>query len=136
MTTAFRDPAVEPTATRIHAALGAAGDAWDLLADLIAESGLTLTWRYYRDGGWLAKAGKGSKTVAWLNVAPGCARVTFYFAERDRARLVDTPALPTDLRDRIAVVALIGKLLPLSLELRVSQDLREFATVLRIKLGA
>ena len=97
------------------------------------EFGLTVCWRYYREGGWLAKATKGSKTVAWLNVVPGGARVTCYFAERDRARLVENPALPADVRDRIAVVALIGKLLPVSLEVRESADVEVVCTTLRIK---
>ena len=135
MTTAFRDPDVEPTATRIRAALGPAGDVWDSLTDLIEQSGLTLTWRYYRDGGWLARAGKGSRSIAWLNVASGCAKATFYFSERDRAGLVESAALAADLRGRIAAVPLIGKLLPVSLEVRGSQDVREVATVLGLKLG-
>jgi Protein of unknown function (DUF3788) len=133
---AFRDPAVEPTAARIHAALGAAAQAWDLLTQLIGDLGLSLAWRYYRDGGWLARASKGSRTVAWVNVHEGSATVTCYFAERDRARLVDHADLPTDVRDRIAVVSLVGKLLPVSLQVHGIADLAAVATLLRTKLGA
>jgi hypothetical protein len=32
---------------------------------------MAIAWRYYRDGGWLVKATRGSKTVAWVNVARG-----------------------------------------------------------------
>ena len=134
MTTAFRDPATEPTTTRIHAALGAAGDVWDQLVGLLEESGLAMGWRYYRDGGWLARVTRGSKTVAWVNVAPGCVRATCYFTERDRGEIADDPDLPADVRDRVAAVALVGKLLPVSLEARTSEDVRTIGTVLQRKL--
>jgi len=136
VTTAFRDPAIEPTTERIHAALGAAGQTWDLLLALVEQSGLDLTWRYYRDGGWLARLTKGSRTVAWVNVAPGCVRATCYFAERDRGAIADDPALPADVRGRVAAVALIGASLPVSLEARTSEDVATVGTVLRLKLGA
>ena len=136
MAAAFTDPAVEPTTARIHAALGAAGEAWDLLTELMDAHGVVVGWRYYRDGGWLARASRGGRTVAWLNVAPGCVRVTFYFAERHRAMLVDDSELAPDLRARIATVALIGKLLPVSLELLNGPDVRDVGAVLHAKLRA
>jgi hypothetical protein len=136
VTTAFRDPAVEPTTERIHAVLGAAAAAWDLLVELVAESGMAIAWRYYRDGGWLAKVTRGAQTVAWVNVAPGCVGATCYFAERDRAGIADDRDLPADVRDRVAVVAPIGKSVPVSLEARTSLDVGTIGTVLRLKLGA
>ncbi len=136
VTSAFRDPGVEPTTERIQAALGPAGVAWNELATLLTESGLDLAWKYYRDGGWLARATRGSRTIAWLSAADGHARVTFYFAERHRATLVTDPALPADLRERVAAAALIGRLLPVTVEVRKSLDVREIGAVLLIKLGA
>lgn len=136
MTAVFRDPAVEPVTASIHAVLGPAGDTWDQLVQLMAAHGVAVGWRYYRDGGWLAKATTGGKTVAWLNVVSGCVRVTFYFAERHRPILVDHPELPPAVRDRIATVALIGKLLPVSFEIREAPAVRDVGTVLGIKLRA
>lgn len=121
---------------RIHDALGAAGEAWDSLLELVAESGLVLAWRYYRDGGWLAKVTKGAKTVAWVNVAPGCIHATCYFAERDRRGIVDDPALPADLRGQVATVAPVGKSVPVSLEARTRDEVRTIGSVLRLKLAA
>lgn len=69
MTSVFRDPDVEPTTESIRAALGRAADTWDELTALIADSGALLAWRYYRDGGCVARASNGQKTIAWLNVA-------------------------------------------------------------------
>lgn len=132
----FRDPAVEPTTERINAALGGAGDAWDLLNDLMEASGVAVAWRYYRDGGWLAKATRRNKTVAWLNVVPDCARVTFYFAERYRETLVASHDLSAGLRGRIATVAPIGRSIPVSFELHNSSDVGDVGAVLGIKLKA
>jgi hypothetical protein len=97
---------------------------------------MVIAWRYYRDGGWLAKVTRGSKTVAWVNVAPGCVRATCYFAERDRAGIADDPAPPADVRGRVAVVAPIGKSVPVSLEARASKDVSTIGTVMRLKLDA
>ena len=99
------------------------------------ESGIAIAWRYYRDGGWLAKVTRGAKTVAWVNVVPGCVRATCYFPERDRG-IADDPALPAEVRDRVAVVAPIGKSLPVSLEARTSEDIRTVGVVWRLKLAA
>lgn len=136
MPTAFRDPDVEPTTTRIHAVLGPADDAWDGLAGLIAKAGLDLDWRYYRDGGWLAKATKGNKTIAWLSVEPGEVRITCYFAERHRTALTEDATLPAELRERIGATAMIGRLLPVFQVVRTISDLAQVASILRIKLAA
>lgn len=136
MTSAFRDPGVEPTTERIHAALGpAAADGWDELTALIADSGAPIVWRYYRDGGWLAKASKGHKTIAWLSVAQGQATITFYFAERHRSILIQDPALTEELRHRIAATALSGRLLPVTLDLHDSLYLPEIRALLATKWG-
>ena len=111
MPTAFRDPDIEPTSARIHAALGPAGDAWDELTGLLTEAGLDLTWRYYRDGGWLAKATNGKKTIAWLSVEPGQVKITFYFAERHRTTLAEDPTLSAGLRERIGTAAMVPRAL-------------------------
>ena len=135
MTSAFRDPGVEPTNERIRVALGRAADTWDELTALIADAGAPLTWRYYRDGGWLAKATKGRKTIAWLSVAQGHCTITFYFAERHRSILTQDPALTEELRHRIATTALSGRLLPVSLDLHDSRHLPQVRALLDTKLG-
>ncbi len=97
---------------------------------------MAIAWRYYRDGGWLAKVTRGSRTVAWVNVAPGCVRATCYFAERDRAGIADDRDLPAEVRERVAVVAPVGKSVPVSLEARTSEDVSTIGTVMRLKLDA
>lgn len=128
----FDDPTVEPTTTTVDAALGPASQAWHALLDVLAEAGTTVAWHHYRDGGWLAKATKVSKTVAWLQVDSGFARMTCYFAERHRPALASAD-LPATLRAQIVGQPMVGRMLPFSLQIRTPADVTSAATVLTLK---
>lgn len=94
MGTACRDADTEPTEAVIREVLGSSAEMWEQAVALFAEAGASVTWRHYREGGWLAKAAVGKKTVAWLAVEDGYVRVTFYLAERHRAVLAAAGASP------------------------------------------
>lgn len=78
------DPAVAPDEVRIRAALGDAFEAWQNLESALTGPPfrLALSWNYFRDGGWLRKALRGTKNLAWLAVWNEYATITFYFAAR------------------------------------------------------
>jgi hypothetical protein len=103
---------------------------------VFAEAGVVVSWRYYRDGGWLAKATRGKKTIAWLAVEDGFVRVTFHFAERHRAALAEADGLAQQVRDRIAATAVSGRLLSVTFEVREPADLDPVRVVLAVKLTA
>ena len=89
----FKDPGNQPTPGLIEEALDEAAPCWTMLTDHFADAGAPVEWRYYREGGWLAKAvGKG-QTVGWLSVEDGYVRVTCYFAERHRISLLGDESL-------------------------------------------
>lgn len=134
MPTRFSDRSSEPTAESIRDALASASGAWDELIAALAAAGAPVAWRYYRDGGWLAKAAAGGRTIAWLSVEEGSARITFTFAERHRAVLANTETLPEQLRRRLADAPLSGRILPVSLEIRDTDDVALAEAVLRVKL--
>ena len=133
MAAVFDDPAVEPTPKLIETALGAANGAWEELADLLAAVGAKAEWRYYRDGGWLVKAVKGSKTVAWLQVNDGYGRITCYLAARHRETLANATDLPEDLRTKIAQVKTMAKTLPVTLEVRTLEEAATAGVVVAYK---
>jgi hypothetical protein len=133
---AFKDVGAEPTRAAIRDVLGLRDGVWEESTALFAGVGAPVSWRYYRDGGWLAKAVAGKKTIAWLTVDEGIVRITFYFAERHRATFRDASALSGGLRERIEATPLIGKLLPVTLEVRSSADVALVSAVLAIKLAA
>lgn len=136
MSSAFVDPALEPTPERVRAALGTTAGVWDELLAHLAGRGVDVSWRYYRDGGWLAKASHGGRTVAWLSVDPGLIRVAFYFAERHRGLLAGQAGLPLGLRERVVATGLVGRLLPVGVELAPGADLAAFVELVRLKLAA
>lgn len=133
MGTVFSDPAVEPTPALIEDALGPAFPAWVVLTKSLESDGVSVGWRHYRDGGWLAKAVVRAKTVAWLQVDEGFARATFYFPERLRDTLAAEPELTEGLRERIARQAPTGRSLGVTIEVRGDRDVADAVVVLGLK---
>ena len=114
---AFSDESQPPTPAAIAEALGASTSAWQEALDAFAEAGVDVAWRYYRDGGWLAKVTLGKTTMAWMGVEPGAARITFYFPARLRDTIMAGSELDERLRVRIAGAAPVGKSLPVTIVL-------------------
>jgi hypothetical protein len=126
------DPDAPPDDARIREALGEGFAAWQALESGLAapSPGLVLSWRYYRDGGWLCRALRGGKNVAWLAVWDGYATVTCYFAARHRDDLVALP-VPEDVATRAATAEMSGTMLPLVVEIRSQADVDAALEVVR-----
>lgn len=133
----LRNPEVSPDEVQIRAALGDAFSAWQGLESALTEApfGLTLSWHYFRDGGWLRKALRGKRNLAWLAVWKDYATVTFYFAARQRKDLVALP-IPDALRTQAAEAEMTGRMLPLVMEIRSRADVDAALEVLGYKLKA
>ena len=131
------NPDVAPDEMQIRAALGRAFDAWQALESALADSpfGLALSWHYFRDGGWLRKALRGRRNLAWLAVWKDYATVTFYFAARQRNGLAALP-IPDDLQTQAAEAEMTGRTLPLVIEIRSRADVDAVLEVMRYKLAA
>ncbi len=120
----------------IRLALGEAYPRWQELTETLgSEFGLAASWQFYRDGGWLAKVLKGKKNLAWLTIWEGFPRMTFYFPARHREPLTILD-IPSELSQRIADAPMSGATLPVSLELRTSEDVATALTILRYKIKA
>ncbi|WOP19128.1 DUF3788 family protein [Raineyella sp. LH-20] len=135
MDNAFVDPAVHPDQRSILDALGDSAAVWSAVTDVFSAQGAEVAWRHYRDGGWLAKATKKGKTVAWLSVHPGALRVAFHFAERLRPKVLGSDSLGDRLRDRIADLEPAGHLFSVPIDVRTPQDVEEVSTLLRLRLA-
>jgi hypothetical protein len=131
------DPDAPPDAARIREVLGGAFPAWQTLASGLAAPvvDLVLSWRHYRDGGWLCRALRGRRNVAWLAVWDGYATVTCYFAARHRDDLVALP-VPEDVATRAATAEMSGAMLPLVIEIRSQADVDAALEVVRYRLRA
>lgn len=129
------DPDVTPDDEQIGHLLGGSFAAWRRLTEQLTGLGLHLTWRHYRDGGWLCRAQRGGKNVAWLAVWDGSATVTCYFAARHRPELMRLP-VPETLRAHVAGTEMSGRLLPVVVEIRTSADADAGVEVVRLKLAS
>jgi len=132
MNAVFGDPAVEPVPETIDEALGASAKAWAQWMGVLASAGVATAWRYYRDGGWVIRASRGSATVAWMSVNDGYGRVTFYFAQRLRPALVAADDLPQWVKDAARDA---NKTLSLTIQIRTTTDVSDAQSVLRYKLN-
>lgn len=136
-TPVLTDAHVTPDDVGVRHLLGDAFEAWERLDAALAEPALDVeaSWRYYRDGGWLRKVLRGTKTVAWLAVWNGYATMTCYFAARHREDLVALP-VPEELRRQAADAEMRGALLPIVVEIRTPADVDAALELLRYKLRA
>lgn len=135
MVNVFTDAEVRPDQGAIRAALGDASGVWDEITDVFASFGAEVTWRHYRDGGWLAKASRSGKTLAWLRIDPGVLQVSFHFAERLRDTLVIDGVIAEELRERIAQAPVSGKLFSITLEVPTPDGVEDVRQLLAAKLA-
>ena len=139
MASLFMDQMVEPTPRAIEEALADAGadpTLWEQVEALLADAGVAVAWRYYRDGGWLGKATKGAKTIAWLAIETEGIGVGVHFAERLRDRLLAADALSSHLRDQIAAAETGsgGRVVSARLTVRTASDLDDLRGLVGLRL--
>jgi len=127
--------APEPTADEIKSALGPANKAWRSLLETLDADGIGVVWKWYRDGGWLARATKGSKTILWARIdEAGFVDGSCYFAARLRDALADFPGLTPQQATDIRTAKLWGKQVPVPFELRTVADVKAIKPIVEAKL--
>lgn len=136
MVNAFTDEAApEPSADQVAQTLGPAADAWDALLCAVADAGGAVAWRWYRDGGWLARAAKGRKTLLWANVDDqGFVDGSFYFAARLREAVAGMPGISADAAKSIRTSTLWAGTVAVPFELRTPADVDALQPLLAAKL--
>lgn len=133
-----RDEREYPSDDVLARYLGRAKPAWDEFADRLAAhfSGVSLEWRYYRDGkAWLCKVVRKKKTVCWVSVWDQLFKATFYFtakSDRDIERL----PIAQELKDAYRASTSGGKLKPITIEVRRKKDLADVFTLFVHKSGS
>jgi len=78
----LRDPNTERTDEFLAMVLGDSFAAWKTFSANLANYDLSLEWRYYKDGGWLAKITHKKKTIIWGDASEGFFSVSFLFSEK------------------------------------------------------
>jgi len=133
---AFPDrDAPEPSTEAIKKVLGAANGAWLELVEYLEAKGVSVTWKWYRDGGWLARAAKGSKTILWVSIDDaGFVDGSLYFAARLREAVADFAGTTAAQSQKIRTAELWGKTVPVPFELRSKSDMKSIHALIDAKL--
>ena len=133
----LKNPDKTPTPEVLEAELG---ELYPLYSELLGmlesdEFCLGYEWRYYKDAkGWLCKITRKKKTVVWMSAWRDCLSLGFYFTEKTGAGI---PELEIDpgLKQNYATADPVGKMKPLTVELKESNQLRDLGTLLRYKIS-
>ena len=133
----FTNPDITPDDELIEATLKDSFAAWKAFTETVEGPGYKLVceWKYYRDGGWLNRALKGTKVIAWCGVWDGYASATCYFSERHREELLELDVSEA-LVSKIETAEMMGKMLPVFVELRTLADVADACAVVKAKLAA
>jgi len=94
----LRDPNTKLTDEFLAMALGDNFALWQVFNDKLPDFDISLEWRHYKDGGWLAKATNKKKTIFWGSASDGFFSASFNFSEKPHLR---TGFLELDISDDI-----------------------------------
>lgn len=79
-----KDGTIEPTDENLSIVLGDSFSAYKMLVEKLSDFEVELAWRFYKDGGWLAKVTQKRKTIFWGSPADGHFTSAFHFNERSK----------------------------------------------------
>jgi len=81
-----KDPNAEPNDENLSLVLGDSFSAYQVLKEKLSDFEASLEWRYYKDGGWLAKITRKKKTIIWGSPEDGYFGASFLFSEKPHLR--------------------------------------------------
>lgn len=133
----FKDPETFPSDEELKKALGQ--DVFSIYQKLFetlsqTEFGLSHEWRYYNDGkAWLCKVTDRKKTIFWLSVWEKFFKISFYFTEKTRSGISELN-ISTDVIRKFEQTAPVGKLIPLTLEIRNNNQSGDLLKIIQYKM--
>lgn len=102
---------------------------------IIADFGLLIEWRYYKDGkAWLCKITGKKKTIVWISLWENLIKSSFFFTEKNRSGIESLP-IDTKIKTSFSKEKPIGKLIPLILEIDNIAKLDDFKKIIEYKLS-
>ena len=98
----------------------------------LTDAGIELEWRYYKDGNaWLGKASYRKKTIVWISLWENLVKAGFYFTQKTRPEVLDF--LSPGIKTLFAEAKPVGKLIPLTLDIKDETSLPDFITLINHK---
>ena len=96
----MKDPNTKLTDDFLATFLGSSFSAWKMFNENLPNYGISLEWRYYKDGGWLAKCTYKKNTIIWVSVSEGFFSASFLFSEKPHLRKgIQELDIPDDLKN-------------------------------------
>lgn len=130
------DPDTEPTSAVLEKELGPRFRIYQKLVSTLEseEYGVSLEWRYYKDGGaWLCKMARKKKTVFWLSAWKTHLTCGFYFTAKTSQGIAALP-IERSIIEAFESAKPIGKLLSLTIDLKLNRQLTDLYQVIRYKI--
>lgn len=84
-----KDKNIEPIDENLSIVLGNSFSAYKSLLEKLPNFEAVLEWRFYKDGGWLAKVTRKKKTIFWGAAKDGCFTIAFHFNERNKQGVLE-----------------------------------------------
>lgn len=84
-----KDKRIEPTDENLKVVLGNSFLVYKTLIERLPDFEVDLAWRFYKDGGWLAKAARKKKTIFWGKAEDGRFEIAFHFNERSKQGVLE-----------------------------------------------
>lgn len=84
-----KDKNIEPIDENLRIVLGNSFSAYKTLVEKLSDFDAGLEWRFYKDGGWLAKVTRKKKTIFWGEPVVGCFTIGFHFNERNKQGVLE-----------------------------------------------
>lgn len=84
-----KDRNIEPADENLSIVLGNSFPAYRELLERLSDFEAGLEWRFYQDGGWLAKVTRKKKTIFWGEPAAGRFTIAFNFNERNKQGVLE-----------------------------------------------
>jgi hypothetical protein len=79
-----KDPNIKPLDENLKIILGNSFTAYKTLCDKLSDFDVSLEWRYYKDGGWLAKITRKKTTIFWGSAEVDFFSIAFHFNEKNK----------------------------------------------------
>ena len=133
----LQDPERVPTPEILKAEFGKLYPLYTELVDTLESDdvGLGMEWRYYKDGkAWLCKITRKKKTVVWMSAWQDYLNLGFYFTEKTGAGIPELE-IAQELKKNYATADPIGKMKPLTVNLRESSQLQDLSKLLQYKIS-
>jgi hypothetical protein len=90
-------------------------------------------WNYYKDGkAWLCKVLYKKKTVFWLSIWEKYFKLAFYFTEKT-GKEINELDIDVSIKEDFKQAKPIGRLLPLVIEMRKKEQLKDVLKIIEYK---